>query len=151
MGPNEFSPGDRAFVLRRRWYRDAAEHCRWFGGRPHSQDWRARRPFDRSPTNGLFSWAIRTISSSTSRSIGGRPGARRKALAEVATAAQPANILAWYRRLVTCKFDRAPARKPLNLLFERPETWVTRDIAGFVRVRRNPCPCRIVKNSNYSN
>jgi hypothetical protein len=33
-------------------YRDAAEHCRWFDGRPHSRDWRARRPFDRSPTSG---------------------------------------------------------------------------------------------------
>ena len=41
--------------------------------------------------------------------IGFRLG--RKALAEVATAAQPATILAWYRRLVTCKFDRAPARR----------------------------------------
>jgi putative transposase len=43
----------------------------------------------------------------------------RKALAEVATAAQPATILAWYRRLVARKFNgspacRAPGRPPID-------------------------------------
>jgi putative transposase len=41
--------------------------------------------------------------------IGFRLG--RKALAEVATAAQPATILAWYRRLIARKFNGAPARR----------------------------------------
>ena len=41
--------------------------------------------------------------------IGFRLG--RKALAEVATAAQPATILAWYRRLVARKFKGSPARR----------------------------------------
>jgi putative transposase len=41
--------------------------------------------------------------------IGFRLG--RKALAEVATAARPATILAWYRRLVARKFNGAPARR----------------------------------------
>jgi putative transposase len=41
--------------------------------------------------------------------IGFRLG--RKALAEVATAAEPATILAWYRRRVARKFNGAPARR----------------------------------------
>jgi putative transposase len=36
---------------------------------------------------------------------------RRRALSEVATAAQPDTILAWYRRLVARKFDGSPARR----------------------------------------
>jgi putative transposase len=49
--------------------------------------------------------------------IGHRLG--RKALGEVATAAQPDTILAWYRRLVARKFDgsqarRAPGRPPIG-------------------------------------
>ena len=41
--------------------------------------------------------------------IGHRLG--RKALAEIATAAQPNTILAWYRRLVTRKFDGSKQRR----------------------------------------
>jgi putative transposase len=41
--------------------------------------------------------------------IGFRLG--RRALSEVATAAQPDTILAWYRRLVARKFDGSPARR----------------------------------------
>jgi len=49
--------------------------------------------------------------------IGHRLG--RKALSEVATAATPDTILAWYRKLVARKFDgsrarRAPGRPPIN-------------------------------------
>jgi putative transposase len=41
--------------------------------------------------------------------IGFRLG--RRALSEVATAAQPDTILAWYRRLVARKFDGSQARR----------------------------------------
>src|SRR5215510_3515917 len=41
--------------------------------------------------------------------IGHRLG--RKALAEVATVARPDTILAWYRKLVACKFDGSKARR----------------------------------------
>lgn len=41
--------------------------------------------------------------------IGHRLG--RKALAEVATVARPDTILAWYRRLVSRKFDGSKARR----------------------------------------
>jgi putative transposase len=41
--------------------------------------------------------------------IGHRPG--RKALSDVATAARPDTILAWYRRLVAGKFDGSRARR----------------------------------------
>jgi hypothetical protein len=45
--------------------------------------------------------------------IGFRLG--RRALSEVATAAQPDTILAWYRRLVARKFDGSSATAPLPL------------------------------------
>src|SRR5664279_4448498 len=54
--------------------RGVAEHCRPFDPRPHAQDWPAPPQSDHQDG---FSSAMRTINSSTSLSIRGRPGVRR--------------------------------------------------------------------------
>jgi hypothetical protein len=55
--------------------RDGAEQCRPFDRRRDIPDWRAPRQSGHSPGD-RFSLAIRTINSSTSLSIGGRPERR---------------------------------------------------------------------------
>jgi putative transposase len=56
--------------------------------------------------------------------IGFRLG--RRALSEVAAAAQPDTILAWYRRLVARKFDGSQARRGLG----RPR--IDQDVEGLI-------------------
>jgi hypothetical protein len=83
------------------------ESCAWDRRPPgfmiHDRDTRYDPNFDRR-LKRLGIKQVRTLGE-----IGFRLG--RRALSEVATAAQPDTILAWYQRLVACKFDGSPARR----------------------------------------
>src|SRR6202171_4906064 len=101
--------------------RDGAEHYRPFDPRPHAPDWLAPRQSDHNPRTGSPRPA-RTINSSTSLSIRGRPGVRR--------ARDPSNLraisLRYHAKMVsgravvaTSPRDLRPNRWPISPSFAR--------------------------------